>query len=324
MVLVASGHRPWLSLYNNLVTVPSKELSELEEAELAPIQRALPNEMLVKIFSKLDPYSLGRAALVCRQFRSLHEHPRLWEHACYDAFHLAISDKRELHKLMATQYRFSWRRMFIHHPHLRFDGLYVARNTYVKTGVVEFTNHRPVHLVSYYRYFRFLPDGTFLYRTSPQILKLVAKAMVAPPPGLTAAKLQQQQQPGGGKERPGGGAVDKGPVLVGRYTVRGAKVHCALIYPNSTSTELRSRLAIRSTHPGACNRLDIEAITTYDRELGSESSLVPPPPSQPDDPDPAAAKAHSRGLAPCMFVTWEEVPSHPINLPPTQMDYMLV
>ncbi len=44
--------------------------------------------------------------------------------------------------------------MFVHHPHLRFDGLYVSRNTYVKTGVVEFTNHKPVHLVTYFRYFR--------------------------------------------------------------------------------------------------------------------------------------------------------------------------
>ncbi|PNW81649.1 hypothetical protein CHLRE_06g254450v5 [Chlamydomonas reinhardtii] len=298
--------------------------------------------MLVKIFSQLDPYSLGKAALVCRQFRSLHEHPRLWERACYDAFHLAIPDTRELHKLMATQYRFSWRRMFIQHPHLRFDGLYVARNTYVKTGVVEFTSHRAVHLVSYYRYFRFLPDGTYLYRTSPQILNKVAKSMFAPTPGLVPAKQQQQQQqqqtqeqaqqppppqqqqPHGGKERAGGSAADKGPVLAGRYTVRGSKVHCALIYPNSTSTELRSRLVIRSTHPGACNRLDIEAITTYDRELGAESSLLPPPPSQPDDPDPAAAKAHSRGLAPCMFVAWEDVAVHPLNLPPSQMDYMLV
>lgn len=63
MVLV-SGHRPWLSLYNNLVTVPNKEIPESEQVELAPIQRALPNEMLVKIFSQLDPYSLGKAALV--------------------------------------------------------------------------------------------------------------------------------------------------------------------------------------------------------------------------------------------------------------------
>lgn len=76
--------------------------------------------------------------------------------------------------------------------------------------------------------------------------------MFAPTPGLVPAKQQQQQQqqqtqeqaqqppppqqqqPHGGKERAGGSAADKGPVLAGRYTVRGSKVHCALIYPNST------------------------------------------------------------------------------------------
>jgi hypothetical protein len=31
-------------------------------------------------------------------------------------------------------FRFSWKRMFVHHPHLRYDGIYVARNTYVKVG----------------------------------------------------------------------------------------------------------------------------------------------------------------------------------------------
>lgn len=44
--------------------------------------------------------------------------------------------------------------MFVHHPHLRFDGVYVGRNTYVRTGVAEFSNSKAVHLVSYFRYFR--------------------------------------------------------------------------------------------------------------------------------------------------------------------------
>jgi hypothetical protein len=35
----------------------------------------------------------------------------------------------------------------------------------------------PVSLVSYYRYFRFLRDGTFLYRTTPQPLKAVHRSM---------------------------------------------------------------------------------------------------------------------------------------------------
>ena len=50
--------------------------------------------------------------------------------------------------------RASWRMMYLERPHLRFDGLYVSRNTYIRTGVTEWRVKNPVHLVCYYRYFR--------------------------------------------------------------------------------------------------------------------------------------------------------------------------
>jgi hypothetical protein len=44
-------------------------------------------------------------------------------------------------------------------------------------GVVELRRSvAPVSLVSYYRYFRFLRDGTFLYRTTAQPLKAVHRS----------------------------------------------------------------------------------------------------------------------------------------------------
>ena len=59
--------------------------------------------------------------------------------------------------------------MFLQRPHLRFDGLYVSRNTYIRTGITEWRIRNPVHMVCYFRYLRFLPDGDFLYRTSPEV-----------------------------------------------------------------------------------------------------------------------------------------------------------
>ena len=44
--------------------------------------------------------------------------------------------------------------MYVERPHLRFDGLYCSRNTYIRTGVTEWRVKNPVHLVCYYRYFR--------------------------------------------------------------------------------------------------------------------------------------------------------------------------
>jgi hypothetical protein len=47
----------------------------------------------------------------------------------------------------------------------------------IQVGQVEFNVRKTVHLVAYFRYYRFFPDGSLLYRTTPQVVSLVAKAM---------------------------------------------------------------------------------------------------------------------------------------------------
>jgi F-box protein 9 len=44
--------------------------------------------------------------------------------------------------------------MFLESPHLRFEGLYVSRNTYIRQGVAEWKREKTCHLVTYFRYFR--------------------------------------------------------------------------------------------------------------------------------------------------------------------------
>ena len=48
--------------------------------------------------------------------------------------------------------------------------------------------------VCYYRYLRFLPGGQFLYRTSPQPLREVARSLLRPPParGRAAEEFMQR------------------------------------------------------------------------------------------------------------------------------------
>lgn len=48
----------------------------------------------------------------------------------------------------------------------------------------------------------------------------------------------------------------------------------AMRYPNVAGTEIRSRLRLRSTTPGANNRLDVEHILSYDRFDGSSTSMM--------------------------------------------------
>ncbi|KAF5835335.1 hypothetical protein DUNSADRAFT_7567 [Dunaliella salina] len=219
--------------------------------------------------------------------------------------------------------------MFIHHPHMRFDGLYVSRNTYIRTGQPEWVVRRscsPVQIVVYFRYYRFFPDGTMLYCTSPINVSSVAKAMAGP---LSHFQQQQQQQQHDGRRH---------SVFMGRWTIKGNKVWAVVRYPNSWSTEIRSRFTLRSTHVGANNRLDIESIQSYDRELRMGSSMLPaqqleerygiPPSNSSSSPHPeaepgegeAVRKQHRRGTSSAVFVPWEQVNTSVLNLPPSQMD----
>ena len=45
-------------------------------------------------------------------------------------------------------------------------------------------------------------------------------------------------------------------------------------YPNVAGTEIRSRMKLRSTVPGANNRLDVENILSFDRADGSATSMM--------------------------------------------------
>lgn len=67
-----------------------------------------------------------------------------------------------------------WRQMFLKRPRLNLDGVYIAKTTYAREGERSLDNfYKPWHLVEFYRYLRFLPDGSALFLTSPDEPKLV-------------------------------------------------------------------------------------------------------------------------------------------------------
>ncbi|KAL6051455.1 HIVEP zinc finger 3b [Balamuthia mandrillaris] len=119
----------------------------------------LPDEVLLVIFRFLDPSSLEKAALACKHWLIVSREPVLWRSFCLSLWKRC---KREIW----DQYGSSWRSMWLTRPRIRFDGLFVSRNQYVRPGATEFTYCQPVHLVKYFRYFRFFPDGTVYYTMS--------------------------------------------------------------------------------------------------------------------------------------------------------------
>jgi hypothetical protein len=83
--------------------------------------------------------------------------------------------------------------MFLDSPHLRFDGLYVSRNTYIRQGVAEWKREKTCHLVTYFRYFRCAPRGAFACKILLHLLACgvcVSQASAVAPSGRIRALLQ--------------------------------------------------------------------------------------------------------------------------------------
>ena len=66
----------------------------------------------------------------------------------------------------------SYESLFLRCPRLHFNGYYVCREKYVRIGEKnEKYPVAPIHVIYYYRYFRFLPDGTVLYHVRGKRIK---------------------------------------------------------------------------------------------------------------------------------------------------------
>ena len=213
----------------------------------------------------------------------------------------------------------------------------------------------PLHLpASPHRYFRFFPGGTFAYRTSPEPLARVHRSLGAAPKAPTAPAQGRGRGGAGGSKEPEQvfhgrfkqevGALCRAVLCVcgllagapfhlpspqsqrlpaknacTARTVQGDRVWTALRYDLRGSTEVRSRLRLRSTCPGANNRLDIQAIVSWDREDRQGLPLLDVTPDE-EAEEGVEARQHKRGMSPYVFVPFEQAATHLINLPVSQMD----
>ncbi|XP_009403691.2 F-box protein 7-like isoform X1 [Musa acuminata AAA Group] len=296
--------RPWLNLYGNRVrpVAPFGSVSSTPFTDPSLIHRCLPDELLLEVFSRMNPYTLGRAACVCRKWRYAIRNPNLWRNACLKIWQ--ASGVETNYRIVQSLYDGSWRKMWVWRPRIRNDGLYVSRNTYIRTGVAEWKVTNPVHVVCYYRYLRFYPSGKFLYKISSQKVKDVVKCM------NRASKADC--------------------VFKGDYILTEDQVETALLYPGLRYTLLRMRLRLRGTTLGANNRLDVLKLVTTgvnesevrnhgDDMLGIVEGWEEDETHDPDVP----AISHGRGLTPFVFVSFEEAETSVLNLPVDKMDYFV-
>ncbi|SPP81398.1 F-box only protein 9 [Drosophila guanche] len=132
----------------------------------------LPPEIVMRILrwvvsSQLDMRSLEQCSAVCKGFYVYARDEELWRLACVKVWGHSIGTLDAQDAENSTVY-YSWRDMFIRRERVNFSGCYISKTTYLRMGENSFQDqfYRPVQLVEYYRYIRFMPDGKVLMMTS--------------------------------------------------------------------------------------------------------------------------------------------------------------
>jgi len=121
---------------------------------------ALPQELLLIVFSGLEAKSLERCGRVCKGWLNLSRHPKLWRNLCLDTW-----GNLPLLNTLVREYK-SWRKLYIERPRLRFNGMYISKNKYHRKGENEGLYYQTYHEVVYYRYLLFTPTGLCYSATS--------------------------------------------------------------------------------------------------------------------------------------------------------------
>lgn len=106
----------------------------------------LPEDVLESVLVRLGEMNLGSLEIASNASRSLF---------------LACRQESLWKRLSPTSsvVNDSWRLYLIMHPHFRTDGIYISKITYFRQGYQESAISQPSHLVTYYRYLRFIRGG---------------------------------------------------------------------------------------------------------------------------------------------------------------------
>ena len=157
------------------------------------------------------------------------------------------------------------------------------------------------------------PAGSFLYRTTPS-------------PPSTQRVLSRPRA-----------ALRTDGVLSGELHVSadGAGIHTVITYAHGRLSHLHTWLRLRSTRPGANNRLDVRSMVSVD-----DGAPEPPEPDADFDAyndesglswhaahgglggwNGGEVRTHARGLTPYVFVHWDDLDCTELNLGPDAMDF---
>lgn len=125
----------------------------------------LPVEIIIYILrwvvsSDLDLRSLEMCSMVSRGFYVCSRDAEIWKTVCTKIWGYNCGQ--------LTDY-VTWRQMYLKRPHLNFNGCYISKTTYMRHGENSWQDifYRPWHVIEYYRYLRFFPEGQVVMLTTP-------------------------------------------------------------------------------------------------------------------------------------------------------------
>ena len=189
-----SGALPTSELIASFANLPIPQAEPLIEntpPPPCPIGN-VPSEVLVEILryvALMDPASFCRTSLVCKRLAYHFAHEQhIWRRLCqgsefgFESMHYSFAcDIFGVPEYtLAPRYTpfprgaslqiprslNSWSQVFQTLPRIRFTGVYISTVNYTRPGATaSYQNvswNSPIHIVTYYRYLRFYPDGTVL------------------------------------------------------------------------------------------------------------------------------------------------------------------
>ncbi|KAJ3857572.1 hypothetical protein EV368DRAFT_29985 [Lentinula lateritia] len=155
-----TASRSLSSILNNF---PRDLVFEPEDEEDSVAFNLLPDEMIVYILKILDASSLERFASVNRKARVVSLDVSIWRKLAKETYKPpqipVLPDGSSSLEYLSKQYLYDYRRLYIEHPRIRLDGVYIAVCHYIRPGLSENSWVNVNHLITYHRYLRFFPNG---------------------------------------------------------------------------------------------------------------------------------------------------------------------
>jgi F-box protein 9 len=160
----ASHHPDPINILTKQMTSLSILQIEPEDPEKPCYLSTIPDELLLNILLHLSfesLSSLSHISQVCKKLFALSQ----GENSLYKAlciYHFRHFDSPSILLQRIHEYNGEWRTMLIERPRLRFDGCYIATCHYLRPGVSDYSWNTPIHMVTYFRFLRFYPEGTVI------------------------------------------------------------------------------------------------------------------------------------------------------------------